>query len=323
MPPVAPDVSDLVSADEPEGSLGRSILASLDGLLHALEPEPLGDDRFRVPAEPGQFDRVFGGQVVAQALIAAAATVPGKDPHSLHAYFVEAGAPEQPVEIAVERVRDGRSFSTRRVAVMQGSRTLLIAITSFHSGPATPELAEPAPSAPRPDQLPLLQDWVSDMPPARREFGRSWIERPPPLELRMGEPPNFLGGPPAQGTRSHWMRLPRDVGDEPLLHAALLAYASDYLLLDMVPRAHPERASFETYTGFSLDHALWFHRPVRFDRWHLHSQQTQAISGHRGLVRGAIHDLDGHLVASVMQEVLIRPTRPDAAADTRATVSPR
>ena len=105
------------------------------------------------------------------------------------------------------------------------------------------------------------------------------------------------------------MRLPRDVGDDPLLHTALLAYASDYLLLDMAFRSRPERVAAKLFTGFSLDHTLWFHRPVRFDRWHVHTQQTLVISGHRGLVQGAIHDEDGHLVATVMQECLARPAR--------------
>jgi acyl-CoA thioesterase-2 len=127
------------------------------------------------------------------------------------------------------------------------------------------------------------------------------------LDLRIGEPPNFLGGATAQGARSHWMRLPRDVGDDPGLHAALLAYASDYLLLDMIPRANPDHSRTEPFAGFSVDHALWFHRPVRFDRWHLHTQHIQALSGHLGLVRGTIHQADGHLVASVMQEGLVRP----------------
>jgi acyl-CoA thioesterase-2 len=104
------------------------------------------------------------------------------------------------------------------------------------------------------------------------------------------------------------MRLPRDVGDDSLLHAALLAYASDYLLLDMAFRSHPQLYTPAGFTGFSLDHAVWIHRPVRFDRWHLHTQETIAIAGHRGLIRGAIHDADGHLVASVVQEVLVRPT---------------
>jgi acyl-CoA thioesterase-2 len=104
------------------------------------------------------------------------------------------------------------------------------------------------------------------------------------------------------------MRLPRDVGDDALLHTALLAYASDYLLLDMAFRAQPERDAPTAYNAFSLDHSIWFLRPVRFDRWHLHTQEAVAISGHRGLVRGAIHDEDGHLVATVMQEVLVRPS---------------
>ena len=105
------------------------------------------------------------------------------------------------------------------------------------------------------------------------------------------------------------MRLPRDVGDDRVLHAALLAYASDYLLLDMAFRSQPEQVAANAFTGASLDHALWFHRPVHFDRWHLHTQETIAITGHRGLVRGAIHDADGHLVATAMQEVLVRPVR--------------
>lgn len=290
-------------------SLERAILASLDGLLRALRLEALDGDRFRVPGEPAQFDRVFGGQVLAQALAAASATVTQKNPHSLHAYFVEAGAPGAPVELAVERVRDGRSISTRRVTVRQGEKSLLIAMASFQAESGDLELGDPAPTAPPPEQLPLLQDWVGDMPAELREYGRGWVEQPPPLEMRIGEPPNFMGGPAAQGPRSHWMRLPQGVGGDRGLHAALLAYASDYLLMDMMLRAHPDRASLKAFTGFSLDHALWFHRPVHLDRWHLHTQQVQAISGDRGLVRGAIHDRDGHLVASVMQEVLIRPAR--------------
>ena len=153
----------------------------------------------------------------------------------------------------------------------------------------------------------MLQDWLRDLPPELAGHAASWVEHPPPLDLRIGEAPNFLGGPSAEGTRSHWMRLPRDVGDDPRLHTALLAYASDYLLLDMAFRSYPEPIAPGAFTAFSLDHAIWFHRPVRFDAWHLHTQETLAISGHRSLVRGAIHDADGQLVANVMQEVLVRP----------------
>jgi acyl-CoA thioesterase II len=172
-----------------------------------------------------------------------------------------------------------------------------------------PEVADPPPVVPRPEQLPLLQDWVRDLAPEPGSHSHAWVEQPPPLELRIGEAPTFMSGYSAEGSRSHWMRLPRDVGDDAELHAALLAYASDYFLLDMAFRSHPERVTATPITGTSLDHAIWLHRPARFDHWHLHTQQTVAITGHRGLVRGAIHDADGHLVASVMQEVLVRPTR--------------
>ena len=290
-----------------DDSLERAIHVSLDGLLRALELEPQGDDRFRVVGEPDRFTRVFGGQTVAQALLAASATVIDKDPHSLHAYFVEAGTPGEGMELTVDRVRDGRSMSTRRVTVVQGERTLLVAMASFHANPASPELADPPPPVPLPHELPILQDWLRDLPAELAPHATSWVEQPPPLELRIGEAPNFLGGASAEGMRSHWMRLPRDVGDDALLHTALLAYASDYLLLDMAFRSYPEPIAPGAFTAFSLDHALWFHRPAHFDRWHLHTQETVAISGHRGLVRGAIHDADGHLVASAMQEVLVRP----------------
>jgi acyl-CoA thioesterase-2 len=312
---VGPDASNRTTpTNEWGGSLERAAQTALDGLLVALTLEPMGGDRFRAGGEADRFDRVFGGQVVAQALLAAGATVPLMEPDSLHAYFVEAGIPGHPVDVTVDRVRDGRSISTRRVTVMQGRRQLLTAIVSFHAGSRETGLADtgasdPGASDPAPGELPLLQEWVSDHSEEQRLYGLNWIEQPPPLEIRMDEAPNFMGGPTAQGPRTHWMRLPRDVGDDPQLHTALLAYASDYLLLDMVLRAHPDRAALGSFTSVSLDHSLWFHRPVRLERWHRYTQETQALSGHRGLVRGAIHDADGRLVASAMQEGLVRPAR--------------
>jgi len=180
-------------------------------------------------------------------------------------------------------------------------------IVSFYTNPTSPELRQHVPAVPAPEQLPVLQDWVRDLPPERYAAARNWVEQPPPLDLRIGEPPSFLDGHTGTGARSHWTRLPREVGDDPLLHAALVAYASDYLLVDMVLRAHPQRAELTAFRGASLDHSIWFHRPPRFDGWHLHTQDALAVSGHRGLARGTIHDDDGHLLASVMQEVLVRP----------------
>jgi acyl-CoA thioesterase-2 len=293
--------------------LADRILASLDGLLRALELSPVGGDRFVAPPEPDRFSRASGGQTVAQALRAAGATVDGPTsrnlaPHSLHAYFVQAGVADHPVEVAVERVRDGRSMVTRRSTVTQGDRTLLVALASFHDNPDQPELAEDAPVAPPPHDVPLLQDWLDELPPALAGHGRAWVDHPPPLDLRIGEAPTFLGGTPTDGARAHWMRLPRDVGDDPVLHTVLLAYATDYLLLDMAFRSYPGEMPPGGFAAVSVDHALWFHRPVRFDRWHLHTQETVALSGHRGLVRGAVHDEAGRRVATVMQEVLVRPT---------------
>jgi acyl-CoA thioesterase II len=285
-----------------------AILASLDELLGALDLRPIGDDMFTVPSEVGRFvDRVYGGQLLAQALVAASATIDGKDPQSLHAAFVEAGTPGRPVDLAVERVRDGRSMSTRRVTVLQEDRPRLVAIVSFHANVPGPDLTSPIPEVPPPEAFPLLQDWAGQVPAEWSAQARGWIERPPPLEMRLGEALTFLGGSSATGARSHWMRVPCDVGDDPALHAALLIYASDFFLMDMVFRAHPDGAGPGRFTAFSVDHAIWLHRPVRFDRWHLHTQEALAIVGDRGLARGEIHDSDGHLVATVMQEVLVRP----------------
>lgn len=289
-----------------DGALRQAISASLGGLLDALDLHRVGSDRFVAQRGPGQFDRLFGGQLLAQALVAAGATAPEHHPQSLHAYFVGAGDPAQDLELLVERVRDGRLVSTRRVTITQGGRPLLAAIMAFHGDPAPRGPAGPAPSDPTGEQLPLLQDWVTALRPHQRDRGRSWIERPPPVEIRIDEPPSFLGGETASTPRSHWMRLPGEVGDDPVLHAALLAHASDYLLLDMVMRARPDRV--EARLGaLSLDHSLWFHRPVRFDQWHRYDQELVTLSGNRGLARGSIHDADGELVATVTQEGLLRP----------------
>jgi acyl-CoA thioesterase-2 len=198
-------------------------------------------------------------------------------------------------------------MATRRSTVLQGDRTLLVALASFHANADEPVLPEPAPAVPSPLELPLLQDWLADLPPALAGHGRAWVDHPPPLDLRIGEAPTFLGGTPTDGARSHWMRLPRDVGDDPLLHAVLLAYATDYLLLDMAFRSYPGEMPPGGFAAVSVDHAIWFHRPVRFDRWHTHTQETVTLAGHRALVRGDVHDEDGRRVATVMQEVLVRP----------------
>ena len=296
--------------DPAEVALRARMAEALEGLLGALRLEPRGEDRFTVAAEPGRFVRMFGGQLVAQAVVASSSTVPDKRVRSLHAYFVAAGSPDVPVEIAVERVRDGRAVSTRHVTVSQGDRPLLVALASFDAADADEPFAAPAPLAPAPHDVPRLQHWVPGSPSAREQHAANWIDRPPPVDLRVDEPPCFLGGPARTEDRSHWMRVPERLDDDPVLHAALLAYASDYLLLDMALRSHPAPETVAPPSIVSLDHAVWFHLPARFDRWHLHTQSPIALAGDRGLVRGVIHDEDGAHVATVVQDTLIRSGGP-------------
>ena len=288
--------------------LRNAIGASLDELLAALDLRPCGDDRFAVesaPASGGTPDRVFGGQLLAQAVMGASATVTDKDIHSLHATFLRAGTPGAPLRIHVARLRDGRSIATREVTVLEEGTPTLVAVASFARFLAEPDVTVPAPEVPPPDETPLLQELVGET-----ASGRRWTEHPPAVELRLPEPPSFLSGVLAATPRAHWMRLPRSVGAEHARNAALLAYASDFFLMDMLFRWHPGERGPGRANGFSLDHAIWFHRPVRFDAWHLHAQEAVALVGDRGLARGAIHDVHGRCVASVAQEVLLRMGSP-------------
>jgi acyl-CoA thioesterase-2 len=288
----------------------QSLLA-LDGLLRALELEPIGTDRFRaVNEEPARFPRVFGGLLVAQALLGAAATVDGTAPLSIHATFAESGHVDRPLDVAVTRVRDGRSLTVRNVALSQGERTVLVATVAFHANPAEPVRTPPPPRVAPPDELPTVLDWAARADERYAASARIWLDHPPPVDVRIGEPQTFLGGVQATTPRSHWMRVPRMVDGDDLLHLALLAYASDYFLLDMAIRSHPDPNGWRAVQGITVDHAVWFHRPVRFDRWHLHTQRTIALTGHRGVVEGLLHDDEGNLVATVAQDTLLVPARP-------------
>jgi acyl-CoA thioesterase II len=288
--------------------LATAILGSLDDLLRSLQMEQVGDDHYRVTSDAARlFDRVYGGQLLAQALIGAGTTVEGKVPHSLHAAFVRGGVPGRPIDVLVNRVRDGRTMATREMSVVQDGETLLLGFASFHQNSDWPDVTPEAPTAPPPEDTPRLQEWVRQLPPDLEEGARHWVDRPPPLELRLTEPPAFLSGGSSSTPRSHWMRTPRPVEGDQLLQAALLAYGSDFFLMDMIFRAHPSELGPGRANGLSVDHAIWFHRSVRFDQWHLHTQEAVALIGDRGLARGAIHDRDGRLVATDMQEVLVRP----------------
>lgn len=290
----------------PEPAPTAAIEESLERLLATLPFTADDDGRFAVRADRGRTDRMFGGQMLVQAIVAANSTTPGRSPQSLHAFFLESGRPGEDVDVTVRRLRDGRSMATRQVDLTQGGRLLLSALASFNDAPSAPTtVTAPMPRVPDPEEMPTLQQWAAQAPSELSELANGWLETPPPVELRMAEPVSFMGGTHATDRRSHWMRLPRPLGDA-ALEAALLGYASDYFLVDMAFRSRVEPYTMAE-RGTSVDHAIWFHRPVAFHRWHLHTQETVMLADHRGLVRGLLHDEDGHLVATVMQEVLIRP----------------
>jgi acyl-CoA thioesterase-2 len=284
-----------------------ALLAALDATLVALTLEPKGDGWFETAGAPGMFNHIFGGQLLGQAVMAASATAPDKPLHSLHAYFIRGGDPREGLRIQVESLRDGRSAATRRVNVFQQERLLFSLMASFHQSVSQAEWEPPAPAMPSLADTPTVQHWAAIAPAQVSQAAETWISRPPPVEMRIAEPPRFMGGPRGENLRTHWMRLPKRVGDDPALHQALLAYCSDYLLMDMVFRYYPGFDEGAARTGLSLDHSLWFHRPVRFDEWHSYSQSAWAIVGERGLARGEIRNSQGELVATAAQEALIIP----------------
>lgn len=298
-----PDFSGALRASGSPLEIGT--LDALDELQQVLTLQPVGTDRFRAGNEAARFGRIFGGQLLAQAMSAAAATVTDLTPHSIHASFLRPGESTAPLDIVVERTRDGRSMSVRQVVIQQGGKNLVTATVSFDANHDS--AAELTPAATDPESIPLLQHWAQRAPAGLAGPASTWIDTPPPLEMRIAEPPIFLGGAQAPGPRDHWMRLPRAVDAGPQTHAAMLAYASDYLLVDMALRSHPQRVGYATHRGLTLDHTIWLHRPVAFAQWHCYTQQTVGVGGHRALVHGTIVDAAGRQVASTAQEVLVRP----------------
>lgn len=287
--------------------LAERLARTCRNTLAALELEDLGEDRFRARTEDARFPRIFGGLVVAQALRAAARTVEGRSAHSLHAHFLDGGRHDLPIELEVERLRDGRSFATRSVRAQQEGRPILTATVSFHTAEAGPEHTTPMPATAPPEALPTLQELVKRQSGDPGIAGRKWLEVPPPLEFRTAEAPRFLDGRPLQGPRLIWLRWPHPLPADPSLHAALLAYSSDYMLVDVVARQHP--AGFEVMAA-SLDHTLWLHDAAPVDDWLLYVQDSPVARGGRGLAEGRFFTRSGRLVASVCQEVLVRRLAP-------------
>ena len=283
--------------------------SALDDLLRLLDLEPLEVNLFRGQSRDLGGKAVFGGQVIGQALVAASRTVEGRLPHSLHAYFLRPGDMARPIVYEVDRVRDGKSFTARRVQAIQGGEVLLSMICSFQVPEPGFEHQAPMPEVPAPESLrpqrELVKEWlaaVPQVPPRIREA----FERRTAVEFRPVEPRNPLApmvDPPRQ---SFWVRSNGPLPDAPLLHACVLAYASDFSLLSTALRPHGVSWLTPGLAVASIDHALWFHRPFRVDDWLLYAMDSPTAQGGRGLSRGQFFDRAGSLVVSVAQESLMR-----------------
>ena len=284
---------------------------ALDELLDLLDLEQIEVNIFRGRSPDERRQRVFGGQVAGQALVAAGRTVPADRPvHSLHAYFIRPGDPTVPLVYLVDRVRDGRSFTTRRVSAVQHGETIFTLSASFHHAEPGPEHADPIPDVPRPEDVERRQDRLA------RVLGEAAVPwRDSPIELRSIGPLQVEAErDPSLRTTTNlvWLRVDGELPDDPLLHVCLMTYASDMTLLDSILMGHGLSWWDGRTTGASLDHAMWFHRSFRADRWLLYAQDSPVAYGGRGLARGEVFTDQGELVVSVVQEGLIRTVQPPA-----------
>jgi acyl-CoA thioesterase-2 len=276
----------------------------LDDLVDLLDLEQLEVNIFRGSSPDEDRQRVFGGQVAGQALVAAGRTVPtDRHVHSLHAYFLRPGDPAVPIVYEVDRIRDGRSFTTRRVVAVQHGKAIFNLSASFQIDEAGMDHQEAMPEAPDPESLPTMLERVE----AAGITADGFWSRPRPIDVRYVEVPPWLaeqGGP--QSEHMVWMRTDGELPDDPLLHVCAVTYASDLTLLDSVLMAHGLSWQSSGVRGASLDHAMWFHRPFRADEWLLYVQSSPSSAGARGLAHGQLWTRDGRHVVSVVQEGLLR-----------------
>jgi acyl-CoA thioesterase-2 len=280
---------------------------ALDAVVELLDLEQIELDIFRGRSPEGERrQRVFGGQVAGQALVAAGRTVAEDRPvHSLHAYFIRPGDPTVPLIYLVDRVRDGRSFTTRRVSAVQHGKVIFTLSASFQHPETGLMHARAMPEAPSPDDLPTAAERMEQV------FGEQAAEywRDSPIDLRHVGPLSIEAARDPSLRVAHsmvWLRANGELPDDPLLHVCVMTYASDMTLLDSVLMASGQTWADGKIIGASLDHAMWFHRPFRADRWLLYAQESPVAAGGRGLARGELFTEDGELVVSVVQEGLIR-----------------
>ncbi|HEY2531515.1 MAG TPA: acyl-CoA thioesterase II [Xanthobacteraceae bacterium] len=287
--------------------------SAIQDVIDILNLETLELNLFRGRSPQSRWQRVFGGQVIGQALVAACRTVDDvatRPPHSLHAYFLLGGDPKVPIIYEVDRIRDGRSFTTRRVVAIQHGHAIFSMSVSFHVDEEGLTHQFKMPEVPKPNALPSEAEIRERVLPLMPEPVRRYYERERPIELRPVEYRRYLGEKVEDGHFHVWIRATGRLPDEPAIHQCVLAYASDMTLLDAALMAHGRTVFNDDIMAASLDHALWFHRPFRADEWLLYVQDSPNLAGSRGFSRGSMFSSDGTLVASVAQEGLVRLRRP-------------
>jgi len=284
---------------------------AVQDLLTILDLEPLDINLFRGRSPQVGWQRVFGGQVVGQALVAAVRTVdPGRPPHSMHAYFLLPGDPKVPIIYDVDRMRDGKSFTTRRVTARQHGHPIFSMLVSFHTDePDQLDHQAKMPDVLDPESLPSESEMRAKVLPSMPDPVRRYYERERPIELRPVEFERYLGKKYPDGKFNVWVKTTGALPDDPAIHQCVLAYTSDMGLLDTALVPHGRTLFEKEFMAASLDHALWLHRPFRADEWLLFAEDSPNLHGSRGFARGLIFKRDGTLVASVAQEGLVRLKR--------------
>ena len=285
---------------------------AVETMLDVLNIEQLEVNLFRGRSPQDRWQRVFGGQVIGQALVAASRTVENRNPHSLHAYFLIGGDPKVPIIYEVDRIRDGKSFTTRRVVAIQHGQAIFTLMVSFHNDEEGLTHQAPMPQVPPPEDLPSEAQIKATILPTMPEAVRRYYESERPIELRPVQYDRYLGKKYEDGKFNVWIRATGKLPDDPAIHQCVLAYASDMSLLDAALAPHGRSLFENDFMGASLDHALWLHRPFRADDWLLYAQESPNLLGSRGFSRGLIFRRDGALVASVAQEGLVRIRRKES-----------
>jgi acyl-CoA thioesterase II len=280
---------------------------AVETLLSILDLEQLERNLFRGLSPQDGWQRVFGGQVIGQALVAATRTVPeDRFVHSLHGYFMRPGDPTIPIIYEVDRIRDGRSFLTRRVVAIQHGKAIFSMSASYHKAEEGLTHQMPMPDIPAPEDLPDEEDVFKTYMEKAPDNIKAYFRRERPIELRPVNMEHYISNKKLDPVQHVWVRTTAPLPDDPAIHKCALAYASDMTLLDTSLFAHGRSVFNKDVSAASLDHAMWFHDDFRADEWLLYSQDSPWSAGGRGLNRGSLYRRDGTLIATTAQEGLIR-----------------